>query len=320
MVTSFMHNLMIALSGALYLFIVWGDGANSNYPKRIQLAHVPNCIQVTEGVYSGGLPEGSKGFDELQRLGVKTLISVDGMKPDIQTAKKFQLRYVHLPHGYEGISNGRLLELTKALHSLPKPVYIHCHHGKHRSPAATAAACVSLGWIDHSSASRVLEVAGTNPNYRGLISAVTNASAITPIDLDKVQVKFQEIAPLPPLVETMVSMDEHMEAIAKLDSSLAQDRDQRTAVADRVLLLTDHYTELHRTSEAQKTPMEYQHYLAEGESICVELESCLRNSDAPVTPRDAKPLVERLKSNCTSCHKLFRDNRTPENPQPSKKP
>ncbi|XZE44839.1 hypothetical protein SH467x_000034 [Pirellulaceae bacterium SH467] len=338
MVTSFLHNLMIALSGALCLVIVWGDSpsrtesgqtvesgatsdaADPNYPNRVQLEHVPNCIQVAEGVYSGGLPEGPQGFEELRQLGVKTIISVDGMKPDARTAKKFQLRYVHLPHGYEGISTTRLLDIAKALQTLPNPVFIHCHHGKHRSPAATAAACVTLGWIDQKGANEVLQVAGTNPNYRGLISAVTNARAITPTHLDNVEVEFQEVAALPPLIETMVAMDEHLDAIAKFDPPLSQDRNQRTvladqtALADQVLLLTDHYTELHRTSEAEKAPMEYQRFLKDGEAVCGELETYLRNSVQDGKPLDVKPLVERLKSNCTACHQLFRDNRTPDKP------
>ncbi|AMV31035.1 hypothetical protein VN12_02890 [Pirellula sp. SH-Sr6A] len=333
MVTNLLSYRSVVVSGALCLAILWAtdpmgtrssqtvaiaaesDGADSNYPKRIRLEHVPNCIQVTDGVYSGGLPEGEKGFEELQALGVKTIISVDGMTPDIGTAKKFQLRYVHLPHGYDGISTGRMLEIAKGLHTLPKPIFIHCHHGKHRSPAATAAACVTLGWIDQSTANKVLQVAGTNPNYRGLISSVTNARAIPSADLDKVEGKFQEIAAVPPLIETMVAMDEHFEAIAKIDPSLSQDHKSRTVLADRVLLMTDHYTELQRMAEQENAPKEYQNLLKVGESVCVELETELRQPSTAAKPLDVKPLVERLKSNCTSCHQLFRDNRTPDKPQ-----
>src|SRR5688572_9674967 len=65
------------------------DKAIENGPKRLaDKTHLPNAYQLTEKVISGGLPEGDVAFQELADLGVKTVISVDGAKPDIATAKK----------------------------------------------------------------------------------------------------------------------------------------------------------------------------------------------------------------------------------------
>ena len=108
--------------------------------KKLPARHLPNALQVHLQVISGGQPEGEAGFAELKGLGIKTIISVDGAKPDLELAKKFGLRYVHLPHGYDGIPEERVEELAKAVRDLPGPIYIHCHHGKHRSPAAASAA------------------------------------------------------------------------------------------------------------------------------------------------------------------------------------
>src|SRR5262245_42817749 len=105
-------------------------------PEKLAVEHLPNAYRITDKVISGGLPEGDAAFQELADLGVKTVISVDGMKPDVETAKKHGLRYVHLPHGYDGVPSERVLELAKAVRELPGLIYIHCHHGKHRSPAA----------------------------------------------------------------------------------------------------------------------------------------------------------------------------------------
>ncbi|MEZ6081685.1 MAG: hypothetical protein R3C56_40245 [Pirellulaceae bacterium] len=58
-------------------------------------------------------PEGAAAFNELVQLGVKTIITVDGAQPDVATAKQFGLRYVHLPHGYDGIPENRVAELAK---------------------------------------------------------------------------------------------------------------------------------------------------------------------------------------------------------------
>lgn len=300
----------------LVLLMAWGPeclsaGQVNEYPKKIPLDHVSNCIQVTEAVYSGGVPEGERAFLELQKLGIKTIISVDGMKPDVSTAKRYQLRYVHLPHGYDGISKQRVLEIAKGLMDLPKPIFIHCHHGKHRSPAATASACLSLGWIDRTNALDVLRVAGTNPNYRGLFASVTNAGEISKAEVERVQVRFEEVASLPPLIETMVAMDEQLERMLGLNSEIAQDTKKRSALADNVLLLSDHYAELHRSSVAEKMPTGYLNLLQDGASICKELEASLRANET-----EFKPLVERLKSNCVQCHQQYRDNRTLDGNQP----
>ena len=116
-------------------------------PAKIETLHLPNVVVVHPNVISGGLPESDLAFQELRSLGVKTVISVDGMKPDTLAAKKCGLRYVHLPHGYNGVPPQRIAELAKAVSTLDGPIYIHCHHGKHRSPAAASVACFAAGLI-----------------------------------------------------------------------------------------------------------------------------------------------------------------------------
>ncbi len=82
-----------------------------------------------------------------QAMGIKTVISVDGAKPNVELANRFGLRYVHNATWLRWISETRGLELAKAVRDLPGPIYIHCHHGKHRSPAAAAVACLGAGLI-----------------------------------------------------------------------------------------------------------------------------------------------------------------------------
>jgi hypothetical protein len=81
------------------------QGLQAYAKQQWQLAsqHLPNLVRVHEKVISGGLPEGDAAFQELAALGVKTIISVDGMTPDVGMAAKHGLRYVHLPHGYDGM-------------------------------------------------------------------------------------------------------------------------------------------------------------------------------------------------------------------------
>ncbi|MFN6304208.1 MAG: hypothetical protein ACK42H_18650, partial [Planctomycetota bacterium] len=56
--------------------------------RKLSAKQLPNAIEVPGGLISGGLPESEQAFQELKQLGVKTIISVDGVKPDVQMAQR----------------------------------------------------------------------------------------------------------------------------------------------------------------------------------------------------------------------------------------
>ncbi|MFN9638745.1 MAG: hypothetical protein ACK56W_01810 [Pirellula sp.] len=302
--------------GVCVLGVSAAQDAPKDYPTKISTENLPNCIQVTENVYSGAVPEGPLAFEELRKLGIKTVVSVDGMKPNVELATSYGLRYVHLPHGYDGISSQRLQEIAKALLELPKPVYVHCHHGKHRSPAATASACIMLSWIDREAGLKVLSIARTNLNFRGLVQTVEESKTIDPSVLKRLPVEYKAISEIAPLTEQMVVMDELFEEIGNgieryaaqgakpnaeatlKDSKMEQDR---LRLADTALLLTESYIELLRTTNDSKA--EYLQLLEHGRNLSEQLETTLRRN-----PLQAKQSWTQLKENCTRCHQKFRDN------------
>src|SRR5882757_8959774 len=113
----------------------------ANHPKppsdtstKIEKDGLHNVYRINDKLFSGSSPEGEEGFRSLKEMGVLTVISVDGAKPDVARARKFGLRYVHIPIGYDGISRPQTLRLAKAVRDLPGSVYLHCHHGKHCGP------------------------------------------------------------------------------------------------------------------------------------------------------------------------------------------
>jgi len=185
-----------------------GSALVSDRPYKRASQHLPNLVQIHPRVISGGLPEGDAAFAELQSLGIQTIVSVDGAKPDVATARRFGFRYVHLPRGYDGISENRVGELAKAVRDLEGPIYIHCHHGKHRSPAAASVACVAAGLITPDIALSVLEIAPTSPHYQGLIQSVRMTKPWPSAALDALQVDFRETVDVPPLAEPMVALEQ----------------------------------------------------------------------------------------------------------------
>ncbi|QDT63063.1 protein-tyrosine phosphatase family protein [Calycomorphotria hydatis] len=283
------------------------------FPHRVDAEHVSNPVRIHDKVISGGLPESEAAFAELRDLGVKTVISVDGMTPDVVTAKKYGLRYVHLPHGYDGVPEERVKELAKAVHDLEGPIYIHCHHGKHRSPAAATVACVAAGLIPESAGVPVLELAGTSPHYRGLFQSVREVHPLDEALINELNVEFHETTPIPPMAEAMVAMElthDHLNKIVAADWRTPEDHPALDP-AHEALLMREHFTELLRTEMVRSEPEAFQKMLRDSESAALQLEAALHDWK-PVSPEEVPPALINehaavISKNCKACHQQFRD-------------
>lgn len=281
-------------------------------PVRLSTEHLPNALRLTDKVISGGLPDGADGFAELQRLGVRTVVSVDGAKPDVDTAAKYGLQYVHLPHGYDGIPESRVAELAKAVVDLPGPIYIHCHHGKHRSPAAAVAACVSAGTLPSDQAHAVLELAGTNPHYVGLYRAAESARPIDADTLRTLQVDFRPVVELPPLAEAMVSLEHVHDEVQKLATAgwRTSSTDPAHQAAHVALMLQEQFTELLRMDAVREKPAEFRAMLERSERASQELQKELaawQSAGSTPAPERAGQLAAEVARDCKSCHEQYRD-------------
>jgi protein tyrosine phosphatase (PTP) superfamily phosphohydrolase (DUF442 family) len=287
-------------------------------PRKILSAHLPNLVQVAPGIYSGGLPESSESFDELKKLGIKTILSVDGAKPDLEAADNMGLRYVHIPHGYDGIPTPTVERLAKAISELPGPIYMHCHHGKHRSPAAAAAACKAQGMIDQFQAEAVLKLAGTNRNYKGLYQAVKDTELMSTDRLAVVSSDFPSVAPIAPLVDAMVHLEEtftHLQQLSESDWNVAK-LNSPTDYPNESLLLREHYDEMLRLEVTKSYPGEFTQMLQASQFAAWRLESMLHQPLARNSEQLPKEHIEALRNNwliikaqCIQCHQAYRDNR-----------
>lgn len=289
-------------------------------PRKLTTQSLPNAWRIHPKVISGGLPEGGAAFRELSEQGVRTIISVDGAKPDVELAKKYGMRYVHLPHGYDGISDARARELAKAVRDLPGPIYLHCHHGKHRSPTAAAVACVGAGLIAPNAAAGILEAAGTNPNYRGLYQSARHATRFETELLDALEVEFPERARIPPLAQAMVAL-EHTHDRLKLSAAenwMAPKQYPDLDPAHEALLLREHFAEMLRTDDVRRQPAAFQEMMRESETESRRLEDSLRaflkqrrQAGAAGAARNPPELLttsfQRVTNTCKACHIQFRD-------------
>lgn len=279
--------------------------ATSRVAQALEIPGVHNAFRATEKIYSGSQPEGDAAFAALAKLGIKTIISVDGSKPDIEAARKHGLRYIHLPYGYDGVPTNRIVELTKAATSEGGPFFVHCHHGKHRGPAAVAVMCeATAGWTTNR-AEAWLREAGTASDYPGLYRAAREFRMPTAAALAAVK-ELPEVAQSSSLVDSMVAFDAHFEHLKLAQKAGWKQPPGHADIspAHEATLLWEQFRELARLNDTMKRPEDYRSKLTEAEQLSETLRQQLRTSaDASLINATFK----KIGQNCVSCHKAYRN-------------
>lgn len=272
----------------------------------IDLPGIHNVVAYGAGIYSGSVPEGDEGFETLASLGIRTVISVDGAAPEVDEAAKHDLRYVHFPVTYGGISAERQLEITRAVRDLPGPVYIHCHHGKHRSAGASAAASVALGRLDNATATARMKVSGTAANYKGLYACASDSRPLTEAQISAAPNDFPSKWKTTGMVDSMVAIDEandQLKAIEKAEWGVPADHPDLvpSAVAGN---LENLLRGLEKDHDSVSKPAEFRELLRASADAAQKLE------DGLVNQQSGEELAKRMKAvadSCKSCHVKYRD-------------
>ncbi|MFM8476050.1 MAG: hypothetical protein ACKOEO_09660 [Planctomycetaceae bacterium] len=277
----------------------------SQFPEKLaradDLPGLHNVREVAPNLLVGGEPEGEAAFAALQKKGITTIVSVDGALPDIQLAAKYGLRYVHIPLGYDGIDQRSQLALVRVARDIQTPIYVHCHHGRHRGPAAAAVICQATGQLNSAQATELLKRCGTSPDYRGLWRDV--AAFKTP-DPNTVLPELHAQAKVDSLAAAMAKLDRHFENV-KLAATAGWKTppDHPDLVPQtELLLLHEGLSESLRLLTSDR-PAEFQQQLRESERQSKDLLQAVKTGRT----EDATKLLMQLTAGCTKCHQQFRN-------------
>ncbi|HBP22445.1 MAG TPA: hypothetical protein DEA08_32280 [Planctomycetes bacterium] len=268
-------------------------------------AGVENVVAYAPRVYSGSVPHGEEGFRTLAAWGVDTVISVDGATPDLEAARRAGLRYVHLPIGYDGMTEERTLEIARAL-SLARQrgaVYVHCHHGKHRSAGAAGAATVTLGWSTQQEATARMKVSGTSPRYPGLYGCVAVAQPASAARLDALPAEFPETWEPQGLVKSMVEIGhafDHLKAIRDAGWKAPADHPDLVPAAEAGRL-----ADLFRTMDTAERPHDFVEWTASSQRLASEIEEAIVAGEVDPAALDAR--LQAIGTSCQDCHTPYRN-------------
>lgn len=245
------------------------------------LAEPPNLRRAAEGVYVGGVPTGGADWESLAGLGVRTVVGVDGLPPNTQAARRHGMRVIHVPIGYGEIDADASAQLARVGVESERPLYVYCHHGRHRGPAAAALICRAAGLFNSPAARQLLEEAGTDPKYVGLWRSVVD---FQPPAQDAIVPPLSEASPVPPLRRAMSQLDDAWdraqaapdpatrdEAIVLANEALKESRraaEAQGAIAEMIVRFDDSLADLRAVASAS-TAAEFHRAAAEVTTACV---------------------------------------------------
>jgi len=268
-------------------------------------------LRVTERIFVGGQPT-SATFSTLAEQGVRTVLSVDGATPQLKLAAEHGIEYIHVPIGYDGVSEHEAGMLANVARSVSTPLYVHCHHGRHRGPVAAVIVAMAANDLDHAQAVHVLEEAGTGDQYAGLWQAVRSYE---PPPADARLPSLVSQASVDTLATCMVSIDLAFERLM-----LCRDANRQTPtehpdieLSHELLMLNEAFQESVRFAEKSRQQIAQQetqsaestllHELKQSESLSVELQRASKQRDWNALSEG----LDRLKTSCQQCHEVHRN-------------
>ncbi|MDF1808280.1 MAG: hypothetical protein P1U42_01140 [Phycisphaerales bacterium] len=295
------------------LAILCTSGCKSNYTpplitnesnqsfQAFQDGPIENLYQLQEGFYSGGEPKNRAAYEQLASLGIRTVISVDAVAPDASLAGEYNIRVIHLPTSYDGINESRVKELAFAIQSTFKPIYVHCHHGKHRGPAALCAGAIATGYIDQDKAQSFMTKAGTSKHYPGLWDSVKQTRKLDSIK----PVTLTEKAHLEGFAESMAEIDRANEQLwLCIENKLRAPEDHPDLSASSLAgQIHDMLRSLTHDETTQTEGFLFEEYLKDSIVLASQVEQSITNQD----PDGALISMEKLTESCVECHSRFRD-------------
>ncbi len=273
-----------------------------------------NVYQLSNTILSGGEPLGESAFEELEKMGVKTVISVDGKIPNLDAAGRHGMRYVHIPIQYKGITDEEVLRLTKTFRELESPIYVHCFHGRHRGPAAAAIGRVALDGASRERAvAEMRQWFGTSKKYSGLYHDI--ATKVIPSDAESRAYAwdFPSTRPMQGFRQSMVEIPrlfDNLNLLADLEFQPDPEHPDLDALNEaRALELV--LKEACALPEVAERPADFQEWMNKSRDSSEGLVRSLEEAAVTSTSfaiYEAQVRLDEIGKLCSKCHRSYRNS------------
>jgi protein tyrosine phosphatase (PTP) superfamily phosphohydrolase (DUF442 family) len=137
----------------------------SNWATPVTGTTVANLYRVESGLYRGAQPNAA-GFQELARLGVRTVLDLAGGDGDGPLAGDESLKLFHVPMSAWGLHDDLVLEALRIMTEPEnRPLMVHCRHGADRTGAMVALYRVVVQGWSKEKAVREMDNGGYNHSW-----------------------------------------------------------------------------------------------------------------------------------------------------------
>lgn len=262
---------------------------------------VENFHRLNDRVLSGGEPQNEAAFRSLAAMGVKTIVSADGARPDVEMARKHGINYCHIPIGYDGVPALAAAAGREVMEQKPGAVFVHCHHGVHRGPALAAVMMESTGEWDRARAISFLAEAGTGKEYAGLWRDV---GEFDPAAIKALHPPLREVAPVADFPGQMAAIDRTWDRIKLCKESAWKVPADHPDVdpPHEAKILEEGFREAAR-HEGSSRPQDFQKWLTNAEKLSFQLREAITHGNVS----SANGHFDSLKAACIQCHEAYRN-------------
>ncbi|MHC4379784.1 MAG: cytochrome c [Planctomycetota bacterium] len=271
-------------------------------PLALEREHLHRLLQLSPTIYSGAQPKGPEAFAALQDLGIRTVISVDGARPDLIGAETHGMNYVQVAIGYDGVSPAEAAAFAKVVTETEGPFFFHCHHGRQRGPAAAAIALRASTGCDAEAGLDVLRAAKTSKDYPGLWRDV--AAWVPPGAGQEIPV-FPPLPRVAPFTESMAELDRTWDRIKVLRRADWESPDgaESTMRTESALLLEQLQDCAGQLPVEHVQDAELQRGMEEVVAYAEQLQSAAFAADVDLMEESYRD----LRASCKDCHADYRN-------------
>lgn len=278
---------------------------HTSTPKTFE--GLSQVVHFQDDIISGAKPEGIDGFKSLKNMNVRTIVCVDGVAPDVETARKYGLKTIHLPLKYDAPSSEQIFDLTTivARSRVIGKVYIHCHQGKHRSATAAAIVSIALGDLTFEEATTRMHESETSSEYQGLWNAVKNTTVIHVNDLLCNQKVYPSRVEPKGMICQMIAVDESMDNLTRFQNAnwnAPKEHPDLVGVAEAGIIV-DTFRKIQCSNEVKNFPKDFERQLDYALQQAGGLEEALMQK---LSKTELDVCMKRMEQSCINCHSMFR--------------
>jgi protein tyrosine/serine phosphatase len=134
-----MYFIFFTLFLTCFLFSCFNNSLirNGAFASKIKGTTLTNFYQLNDSIYRSEQPD-SKAFQNIERLGIKTILNLRSDRSDTILLRLTKLNYRQIKMVTKDFSDLEIIEALRIIRNSPKPLLIHCKHGADRTGVVVA--------------------------------------------------------------------------------------------------------------------------------------------------------------------------------------